>query len=822
MSKWGPSILSKFVDFLKLIIIFFYSFNAKLAEKTSQIDMLTQQIRQLEQLRQQNESKESEIKSLQADLVNAKNVLKAELAKSEKLEAELKESREHRTETEQRMKKIEAEMIAAAKAKTLAECNYSSIEFEYEQYKNKSKARERELVAQIDEKTYENKIKLLNAKITELSLSRNQLEVSMWESESKLKTMVIQSDEKDKDIERLTEDNSALRSQILDSQKYATAAAKLEKLQSEYDELSTQLMDRIQGNDDAVKQHAAIVADLTQSIDALKSNLEEEKTRAEMLSNELSTLRNDLRYSSEQLQTANGNLETEREQLTREIETLKASLQQSEDQLKKYQSEASAENTASADRLNAAVADANTALELEKERNEQLRKEVESLKLALDEVNIELENNKQVENCETDGKTGKMIAVVCILLKNTIDECDRLKVQLNDLNGRLKQLNEEYTVSIGREKECSIEHTNAVSEHATVVSNYEEKLNTLSQEHSVKLNDLHKQLELSIGREKEWSIKHTNAVNEHDIIVSNYEAMMIQLNQDHAVAISSLETEIGELNKRLIVESKGQISMQTQTEQCRCEELEREKGMLEEICNKSRITVQFAVNELAILRHSYAELEMNFAKQELDNLKLQKTISENDGDFIEESSVFASTMALTTTIANDTLLADCSVVQRYDDKNDTKAREFRQSCGNSWQRSNDCLSDAIGDNETIIAHDTIKVENSMAERDDEEHTAAMAALNANIRELREAHEEDRRRLNECLSDASPMGDFEELLAKIRQHKERAAEYDRLLQVMITANATFSQYENIENAIIESQQKQLETSEQLLLMSNNFE
>lgn len=749
-----------------MIFIFSYSFNAKLAEKTSQIDMLTQQIHELDRLRQQNES---EIKSLQADLLNAKN---SELAKSEKLEAELKESREYRTATEQRMKKIEAEKSEAAKAKTLAECNYSSIEFEYEQYKIISKARERELVAQIDEKTYENQIKLLNAKITELSNSRNQLEVSVWDSGSKLKTAIIQSNEKDKEIERLTEENSTLKSQIFDNQKYACIAAELKKLQSEYDELSNQLMDRIQGNDDAVKQHAAIVADLTKLIDALKSNLEEEKTRAEMLSNELSTLRNDLRYSSEQLEKANGNLESEREQLTREIVSLKASLHRSEDQLKNYQSEASAEKTASTDRLHAAVADANTAVALEKERSEQLQKEVESLKLALDEVKIELENNKQVETRDSDAETSKMIAVVCILLKNTIDECNRFKVELNDLHGRLKQLTVEYTESMGREKELSN--------------------------------------------------VHTNAVNEHAIIVANYEGMLIQLSRDHSVAISSLKMEIGELSKKLIVESKGQRSMQTQTEQCRCEEVEREKGMLEEICNKSRITVQFAVNELAILRHSYAELEMSFAKQELDNLKLQKTISENDGDFVEESSMFASTMASTTTIANDTLLADCSVVQRDDEKPDTKGRELHQSSGNDWQRSNECSSDAIDDNEMTIANHTIKVESSMTERNDEEHAVLTATLNANMREVREAHEKDRRRLEECLSDASPVGDFEQLLTMVKQHKEKAAEYDRLLHIMITANATFSQYENIENAIIESQQKHLETSEQLLLMSNNYE
>lgn len=682
------------------------------------IDSLTQQTQELDLLKQLSESSEVEIKSLQAQLNNMKISLKTEVAKSEKLEGKLKESTEYRLATEQRMKKLEAEMSEAAKAKTLAECNFSSIQFEYEQYKNKSKARERELVEQIDEKTFEKQIKMLNEKITELLGSREQLEVTVWESESKLKSSIAQSNGKDKEIERLSKDNLMLRTQVVDGQKYVSAGKKLDTLQKEYDDLSTQLMDRIQEHDDSVKKHAAIVSDLSQSIDTLKLSLAEEKTRAEMLSNELSTLRKELHYNNEQLEAANDNLASEREQFNREIESLRSSLQQSVEQLKDYQLEAAAEKTSINDRLNSAVADANVNLA----RNEQLQKEIESLKLSLDELKIKSEN-KQTASKVMDGEMNKGIDTVCVLLKNSVDECDRLRAELNAVYDRLDQLNGEYAESIGREKELS-----------TV---------------------------------------HTNAVNEHAIVVASHEATLIQVNEDHTVTISSLEREIAELNKQLIVQYRQQQSTHTQTELCRCEELEREKGILEEICNKSRITIQFSVNELAILRHSYAELKMTVAKQELANLKLQKTINENDDDFIEANSVFASTMASTTTIANDTLMADCSVVQRDDDK----------------------------------------------------QASATAVLDAKIRELSETcvtHENDWKRLYECLLDASTADDIEKLLTKVKELKERAAEYDRLLQIMITANASFSQYENIENAIIESQQKHLETSEQLLVISNNYE
>lgn len=673
--------------------------------------MLTQRIHELEQMNKQLESTGSEIEAL----------LNTEVAKCEQLESKLKESSEYRSATEQRMKKIEADMKEAAKAKTLAECNFSSIEFEYEQYKSKSKARERELVQQIDEKTFENQIKLLNAKVTELVNSRKQLEVTVWETEAKLKTSMAESSGKDEQIDRLTKDNLALKAQMVDGQKHLSAAAKLDQLQKEYDDLSNQLMDRIHENDDAMKNHALIVAELTQSIDTLKLNLAEEETRAQMLSNELSTLRNDLRYKNGQLEAANDNTTSEREQFNREIESLKTSLSQCEEQLKNHQSNAAAEKTSFNDRLNAADADAKTILTLEKERSEQLEKEIKSMKSDLDEVKTELENNKRIKSFVMDEQTNRGIDVLCILLQNTIGECDRLACESHKVRGRLSELNDKY--------------------------------------------------EQTMGREKELSDVHTNAVNEHAITVANYEASLVQVNQDHSVAISTLEMEIAELNKQLIVKFTEQRSTETQTEQCRCEELEREKGMLDDICNKSRITIQFAVNELAILRHSYAELEMSFAKQELHNLKLQKTISDNDDDFVEDSSVFASTMASTTTIANDTLMADCSVVQREDDKQ------------------------------------------------------ATAASNAKTRDLNETcvtHENDWRRLNECLLDASTADDIETLLAKVKQLKEKAAEHDRVLQIMITANASFGEYENIENAIIESQQRHLETSEQLLLVSNNYE
>lgn len=466
---------------------------------------------------------------LQTDLQDTKSTLKSELAKRELLEAKVKASVEYRSAAEQRVKKIQTEMSEANKAKNLAECNLSSIQYEYEQYKNKTKARERELVEQIDEKTHESQVKLLNAKVAELTKSNKQLEVVVWDLESK---------------------------------------------------------------------------------------------------------------------------------------------------------------------LNASM-----------ESNGHLQKEIQSLMLNLNEAKIELENKEPVVSNAMDGETSKAVDVLCVLLKCALDEGEQSVAEL-------RQLRTKYDV---------------------------------------------------VGREK------ADAVNERNIVIANYEETLVQVKQDHCVAMSALESELGELNKRLIVAASTQ-ERSTQTEQCSCERFEREKGMLEEICSKLRITVQFAVNELAILRHSYAELEMSFARQELDNLKLQKTISENDDEF-GENSVFASTMAASTTnISDDTVLADCSAVQRDDG------------------------------------------------------TQATSALRTNIREFSEmcaTHENNWRRLAECLSDASTFEGIDKLLSKIEQLKKKAAEHDRLLEAMITANASFSQCENIENAIIESQQKLVETSEQLLLITNNY-
>lgn len=637
--------------------VWFSSFNQRLAQKCSEIELLTQQLESLKLFKREKETTESLIESLQADLEDAKAQLKLESEKSHSFASKIKDNEEHIKATELQMKCLEIEMTEAKKKRTLAECNLSSLEFEYEQYKNKSKARERELVEQIDEKSLEKQIKALNAKIVEAANSRQQLEVTYWEAESKLKSALSESSDREQTIKRLNEENAALKCQIDDAQKAVATAA---KLQIEYDDLSSQLMDRIQENDDAGKKHQVVVDDLTKQVEELDRKYGEEKTRAEMLSNELTSLRNDLRYSNEQLAT-------------------------------------------------------------ERDQTEQLRQDAKILQQRLNELETELSNNQRVE--EPD----KGIDVLCVTLKNRSNECDRLSAELSVARTRLSQINAELAESLTRQQE---------------------------------LSDLHK-----------------NAVNEHAIIVASFEETQAQMDQDNSVAISSLEKEIAELNKQLIVASQQQRSTLTKIEKCRCEELEREKGILDEICDNLRITVQFVVNELAILRHSYTELQMTVAKQELDHLKLQKTMSMNDDELAEEAtpnSVFASTMASTTTTANDTLLADCSAVQR----------------------------------------------------DDEKEASTTAALNAKMCELSKTcatHEYNWRRFNECLMNEAATVDIDQLMDKVNQLKVKASEYDRLLQVVLNANASFgSQYENIENAIIESQKKHSETSEQLVQMTNNHE
>lgn len=682
---------------------------------SSRIETLQQEARQLAEFKIQSENKEAEIKSLQASLCEMKSLLESEIAKCKAMEVKMKENCDYRLTAEQNMKKIQKEMCEATKGKTLAECELDSVRFEYEQNRGKWKTRESELLQQIDENGFEDQVKLLKDQIAELSNGRKQLEVGAWESENKLKECIAELSVKNEEIDRLTQDNAILKSQITDCQKDTSAVTNLEKLRVEYDDLSNQLMERIHETEDAAKKHAAIVTDLGKSIDELTTKLVSEKSRVEMLQSEL-------QHNKEQSETANRETEIQKERLEREIESIKLSLSEKENQVKQCQLDMEAERSSFDERMNDAVADVNANLTSERARSKRLDEDIEALKLNVSELKIELENNKQLKSPGMDAETNAAINVMCIMLQHMLNECERITTELMVTNQRFGELKSEYAAVVNREKASSELHANSVTEHAIIVAGYE---------------------------------------SAHD-----------QVKQDHAEVISSLERELAEMNKQLIRGSQQSQSIHTQTELCRCEELERQKGMMEDLCNKSRITIQFAVNELAILRGSYAELEMSVARQELDNLKLQKTIIENDDDFVvESSSVFASTMASTTSIANDTLMADCSVVPR---------------------------------DEETQASTTL---------------TATEAESCKACELRQC---DWRQLNECFSDTATIDDIETLMTKVKQLREKANEYDRLLEILLRANSPFSQCENIENAIIESQQKHLETSEQLLIMSNNYE
>lgn len=174
-----------------------------------------------------------------------------------KLKQELDETRqkvnevEAQLETAQReVKDANRERSSAVKAKVFAEQQMTSVEYEYEQHKARASRREKELVEQLENLGNDETVKILKEKLHTMTEKVNSLETQMWQDEKKHKA--------DLDMIRANvvaevEKNKSLSSQIIS----------LRNIQNEYDEVSGQLVDSIQENDQLKRQREALNATIT-------------------------------------------------------------------------------------------------------------------------------------------------------------------------------------------------------------------------------------------------------------------------------------------------------------------------------------------------------------------------------------------------------------------------------------------------------------------------------------------------------------------------------------------------------------------------------
>lgn len=135
------------------------------------------------------------------------------------------------------LKEADSERAAAIKAKALAEQKMVSLEYEYEQHKERAMRREKELLDELQSLNNDETVRILKEKLQTMTTRANSFETQIWQNQNKhtaeLEAANREMDAKQDEIKVLTD-----------------RLAKVTDLQKEYDEVSVQMMGYIEENDE--------------------------------------------------------------------------------------------------------------------------------------------------------------------------------------------------------------------------------------------------------------------------------------------------------------------------------------------------------------------------------------------------------------------------------------------------------------------------------------------------------------------------------------------------------------------------------------------
>lgn len=177
-------------------------------------------------------------------------------------------------------------------------------------------------------------------------------------------------------------------------------------------------------------------------------------------------------------------------------------------------------------------------------------------------------------------------------------------------------------------------------------------------------------------------------------IADEFEAKMQQQNEAHASEVQKLKaeyrTEIESLTKQLDERSKL-IEESQECIDCLRSEIEDVKAvhddvlenymqtqhkntLLENACSQCRLTLDFVTKEMEVLRQAYNTLRMSQAEQELEHLKLQKTICEYDETI--NGSVFNDTASISVVNNTTQLNSNNTMNLNHSEKTDAASNEL--------------------------------------------------------------------------------------------------------------------------------------------------
>lgn len=206
-------------------------------------------------------------------------------------------------------------------------------------------------------------------------------------------------------------------------------------------------------------------------------------------------------------------------------------------------------------------------------------------------------------------------------LVDMIEENDQLKKQCIALNKEIEELNakSKSASTLAEENADSEAKLQAqIQAHATEVQKLEEKYRKEMQSHE--------EIKTSLMAEIE-NLKKTieNHSSELKTLEDGHRAKVDGLTQTQTSTVEELEKDIEEQKKEIF-----EVKFEHNDLLAYCKNLEHSNTLLENAWAQARMTVDCIMKEMDVLRTGYNDLKMKTYEQELEHLKLQKTISEFD------------------------------------------------------------------------------------------------------------------------------------------------------------------------------------------------
>lgn len=192
-----------------------------------------------------------------------------------RLASELETKASEIVEKTSQLKQAHSERAVAIEAKLLAEQKMVSIEYEFEEHKRRAMRREEELVNELKSLNNDETVRILKEKLQTMTDRAKSFETEVWQNHNKHTATV---DEMNQQLNAKQDEIKVLIDRL----------AKVKEMQKEYDEVSVQMMNYIEENDELKNKNEELKKQCDRQHAELERNrltiLELEKNDSELTS----------------------------------------------------------------------------------------------------------------------------------------------------------------------------------------------------------------------------------------------------------------------------------------------------------------------------------------------------------------------------------------------------------------------------------------------------------------------------------------------------------------------------------------------------------